>query len=97
MANRNLSHTTAEDAAKSGWVVDAGAPDTWETVAKAHNKDLMIMKSTKRMKVEGGYLYQVTTEGPNGYAEALQFVPAPDVQLRKQSDRRGTIAGMRRR
>lgn len=97
MAERDLSNTTSEDAAKSGWVVDAGAPDTWETVAKAHNSNLGLMKSTKRMKVEGGYLYQVTTEGPNGYAEALQFVPAPDAQLRRQSGSRGAIAGMRHR
>ena len=97
MADRDLSNTSPEDAAKTGWVVDAGAPDTWETVAKAHNSNLGLMKSTKRMKVEGGYLYQATTEGPSGYAEALAFVPAADIQLRKQSDRRGTIVSLRQR
>ena len=97
MADRDLSNTTSEDAAKTGWVVDAGEPTAWETVAKAHNSNLGIMKSTKRMKVEGGYLYQVTTEGPHGYAEALCFVIAADVVLRKQSGMRGNIAGLRHR
>jgi len=72
---RDLSHTKANDARKGGWVVDAGDPSDWECVIKAHNDELGIMKSTKRMRVEGGYLYQVTTEHPNGNAEALAFVP----------------------
>lgn len=41
----------------------------------AHNAEARLMKSTKRMRVPGGWLYQVTTEGPHGYAEALAFVP----------------------
>ena len=72
---RALSNTNPEQAAASGWVVDKGDPGIWETVCKAHNAAAGIMKSTKRMKVEGGWLYQVTTEGPAGYAEALAFVP----------------------
>ena len=73
---RALSNTNPEQAAAHGWVVDKGDPGIWETVCKAHNDGAGIMKSTKRMRVPGGgWLYQVTTEGPAGYAEALAFVP----------------------
>ena len=72
---RNLGNTNPKDAKKSGWVVDKGDPGIWECICKAHNDDDGIMKSTKRMKVINGWLYQVTTEGPHGYAESLSFVP----------------------
>ena len=74
-AHRDLGHTAAHGAQAGGWVIDAGTGDDWECVAKAHHNKHGIMKSTKRMRVEHGYLYQVTTEGPKGYAEALTFVP----------------------
>ncbi|MFA4836312.1 MAG: hypothetical protein WC749_09620 [Dehalococcoidia bacterium] len=73
--NRNLGNINPQTAKASGWVVDAGDPGIWECVCKAHNDDADIMKSTKRMKVPGGWLYQVTTESPLGIAEALAFVP----------------------
>lgn len=74
---RNLGNTSPAQAAAAGWVVDKGDPGAWETVAKAHNDGARMMKSTKRLRVDGGYLYQVSTEGPGGYAEALAFVPDP--------------------
>lgn len=74
MTERDFSHTKANDARDGGWVVHAGDPSDWECISKASNKDLGIMKSTKRMKVEGGWLYQVSTETPQGVAEALCFV-----------------------
>lgn len=72
---RNLSITNPGQAKASGWVVDAGDPSAWECISKAHNSDLGVMKSTKRLKVPGGWLYQVTTERPDAIAEALAFVP----------------------
>lgn len=63
-----------KQAVASGWQV-VGHPDVWELVCKATNKDLGIMKSTKRMKVKNGYVYQVTTETMHGCAEALVYVP----------------------
>ena len=74
---RDLSNTNPQGAARTGWVVDAGDPGVWELICKAHNDDAGIMKSTKRMAVPGGWLYQVTTEGPHGCAEAIAFVPDP--------------------
>lgn len=77
MAARDLSHTKANDARKGGWVIDAGDPGDWECICKAHHDRIGMMKSTKRMAVAGGWIYQVTTEGPKGYAEAVCFVPSP--------------------
>ena len=74
MTMRDLSNTNPQQAAATGWVVDKGDPGMWETICKAHFQD-KIMKSTKRMQVPGGWLYCVTTEHPNGVAEALAFVP----------------------
>ena len=76
---RELGNTNPEQAKSSGWILDKGKPGDWEVVFKAHNETEGIMKSTKRMQVSGGYIYQVTTEGPKGYAEALTFVPDPFV------------------
>ncbi len=73
--DRDRSNTSPKEAKATGWVVDKGDPGIWETVCKAHNDGLGIMKSTKRMRVFCGYLYQVTTETPQGVAEALCFVP----------------------
>lgn len=72
---RYLGNTSPQEAAREGWVVYKGDPGAWECVCKAHNNNAGIMKSTKVMAVPGGWLYQVTTEGPKGYAEALAFVP----------------------
>ena len=74
---RDLGHTKENDAANGGWVTHKGSSDMWELICKASNEKLGIMKSTKRMRVSRGYLYQVTTETPQGVAEALCFVPHP--------------------
>lgn len=76
---RALDNVTPEQAAQNGWKVVAGESNAWETVAKACNDQIGIMKSTKRMRVPGGFLYQVSTEGPRGYAEAVTFVPFNEV------------------
>jgi len=74
-STRNLGNIDPETAKASGWVVDVDKKK-WECVSKAHNDSAGIMKSTKRMRMLcRGWLYQVTTEGPKGYAEALAFVP----------------------
>lgn len=57
-----------------------GNPEAWELVAKASSAHQGWLKSTKRHRVEGGWLYQVTTEHRSGgavvaCAEALTFVP----------------------
>ena len=83
---RDLSATSPEQAKTSGWVVDVGSPGAWECICKAHNDSIGIMKSTKRMRVHGGYLYQVTTECPNGSAESLAFVPGPDERCAQKED-----------
>lgn len=79
-----LANTNPEQAAKTGWVVDKGDPGIWECVCKAHNATLGIFKSTKRMKVDGGYVYQMTTEKFDDSGKYLQhvsecavFVPTP--------------------
>ena len=72
---RDLGNTNPAQAKKNGWVVDHGDPAEWRVICKAHNDAIGLMKTTKRLKVPGGWLYQVTTEGPLGYAEALTFVP----------------------
>ena len=73
--NRDLSNTNPNEAKANNWVIDIGDPSAWECVCKTHNDEIRIMKSTKRMKVNGGWLYQVTTESPLGLAESLAFVP----------------------
>lgn len=57
-----------------------GDPGLWVCLCKASSEQQGWMKSTKKMKVEGGYLYQVSTQqrSPDGnyvVAEALAFVP----------------------
>jgi len=71
----HLGNVTPEDARNNGWVIDHGDPGAWECVCKAHNNDLRIMKSTKRMRVPGGWLYLVTTQINQESSEALAFVP----------------------
>ena len=63
-------------------IVVAGDPGAWEVVGKASSKSQGWMKSTKRMAVPGGWLYQATTEHRadgkvTACAEALAFVPTP--------------------
>lgn len=60
-----------------------GDPQAWQLVSKASTEREGWMKSTKRMAVDGGFLYQVTSEHQNHNgeimccAEALAFVPEP--------------------
>uniref|UniRef100_A0A6H1ZXU6 Uncharacterized protein n=1 Tax=viral metagenome TaxID=1070528 RepID=A0A6H1ZXU6_9ZZZZ len=72
----NLNH---KDAQAVGWKILI--PLECEVVGKAvlETKEETIMKSTKRFKVEGGYIYNTSTEYHKGseiaIAEALVFVP----------------------
>lgn len=81
MANRDLHNTDPETAkASTPDIQVTGDPGKWELVCKASSAQQGWMKSTKRMRVPGGWLYQVTTEHrSNGAvtacAEALTFVP----------------------
>ena len=57
-----------------------GDPDMWKLICKASSARGGWMRSTKAMKVDGGTLYQVSTEHRDGgvvlaCAEALAFVP----------------------
>lgn len=52
-----------------------GDPETWELVCKAWNKKEDWMKSTKRMRVIGGWVYQMSTQQGNNIAETSVFVP----------------------
>ncbi len=85
MSDRSLSnHDMTTATASTADIVTAGDPGAWVVVCKASSKAQGWMKSTKRLKVPGGWLYQVTTEHraggvASGYvtacAEALAFVP----------------------
>lgn len=63
MSTRSLSNTNPEQAATSTPDIQVhGDPGAWECISKASSLEQGWMKSTKRMKVPGGWLYQVTTE-----------------------------------
>ncbi len=76
---RGLKNMNQSEAKENGWEVlkDLGC----EVVGKAvyRDGDVEIMKSTKRFPVEGGWVYNTTTEihreGNVSVAEALVFVP----------------------
>ena len=74
-----LDNLSNDDARKNGWEIIK--PFESEVVGKAVYvaDDIKIMKSTKRLKVIGGWLYNTTTEFHKGdmvsVAEALAFVP----------------------
>lgn len=79
----NHSKLDTSDHQKSDVIVEGSPGSTWDLVCKASSKSQGWMKVTKRMVVEGGWLYQVTTEHRStvtgevvACAEALQFVPA---------------------
>jgi len=79
--SRSLANVDpASAAASTPDIVVHGDPGAWVLICKASSQSQGWMKSTKRMKVAGGWLYQVTTEHrANGVvtacAEALTFVP----------------------
>lgn len=78
---RNLTNLTQVDARNTGWEVLVDLKS--EVIGKAVYEDLpngvRIMKSTKRFKVYGGWIYNTSTEFHNisniSVAEALVFVP----------------------
>lgn len=81
MSERSLSnHDMPSATASTPDIVTAGDPGAWVIVGKASSKAQGWMKSTKRLRVEGGWLYQATTEHRHAgvvvaCAEALAFVP----------------------
>jgi hypothetical protein len=85
MSDRALHNTDPKSAKASTPDIQIhGDPDTWQCVSKASSSSQGWMKSTKRMRVPGGWLYQVTTEHrSNGVvtacAEAIAFVPGDAV------------------
>ena len=87
---RNMENATNDQATQNGWKILVPFPG--ELIGKAIYKDanVQIMKSTKRLKVPGGYLYNVTTELYCGkdpaIAEALAFVPDVEAEQAKVAD-----------
>ena len=79
---RSMSVTSNEEAKLKGWKIIVPFPG--EVVGKASfaGKEEQIMKSTKRFKVEGGWIYNTSTEHHKGgnasVAEALVFVPTKE-------------------
>ena len=73
---RDLHNT--ETPAQAEGVQVTGDPNCWELLSKASHACEGWMKSTKRMRVPGGWLYQVTTElrghGMLACSDALTFV-----------------------
>lgn len=79
---RDMKIISNEGAEKAGW--DIVVPFPGEVVGKAVLQNradgIDIMKSTKRFKVKGGWIYNTSTEihkvgGGLAIAEALVFVP----------------------
>lgn len=75
---RDMTNMSQEDAKKNGWLVIK--PLECEVVGKAtyENGEISIMKSTKRFKVPGGWIYNTSTEVHKwsniSVAEAMVFV-----------------------
>ncbi len=77
---RDMEIKSNEEAKAKGWKIVVPFPS--EIVGKATFEDthIRIMKSTKRLEVFGGWIYNTTTEIHKGQdnvavAEALVFVP----------------------
>jgi len=78
---RDLTNDSKEKAEANGWKIIK--PLNCEVVGKAvlETAEISIMKSTKRFKVQGGWIYNTSTELHNNFihsayiAEALVFVP----------------------
>lgn len=79
MPPRNLKNLNQRDAQNAGWEVLKDLQ--CEVIGKAvyDHEGLRIMKSTKRFRVESGWLYNTSTEymfkDRVSVAEALEFVP----------------------
>lgn len=85
---RKMNNVSNKDAEAAGWkivvpfesaVVGKATFAGEEVRADGVKVSVKIMKSTKRLKVPGGFLYNTTTEFHKGdqvaVAEALAFVP----------------------
>ena len=78
---RSLENLKYDDAKASGWKIlkDLQCEVVGKAVFEQKYYNLKIMKSTKRFKVEGGWIYNTSTEVHKGtnvsVAEALCFVP----------------------
>lgn len=61
--SKDLGVTNSDEARRAAPDIKFhGDPKAWECVAKASSLSQGWMKSTKRMMVPGGWIYQVTTE-----------------------------------
>jgi hypothetical protein len=66
---------------KSDVIVEGSPGSTWDLVCKASSALTLWMKVTKRMTVEGGWLYQVTTEHRSRHTgEVEEADPEPLVE-----------------
>lgn len=78
---RNMENLNQEQAEKNGWKILVPFVPDCEVIGKAvyEGDNQRIMKSTKRFKVDGGWIYNTSTELHKGdevsIAEALVFVP----------------------
>lgn len=78
---RSMETRTNKEAEKTGWTIVVPFPGELVGKAVLHDKDnlIHIMKSTKRFKVPGGWIYNTSTEVHTevgiAVAEALVFVP----------------------
>ena len=77
---RNMNNTSNDEAKKNGWKIVVPFPS--EVIGKAvyETDEVQIMKSTKRFRVPGGWIYNTSTEynalnAAPSVAEALVFVP----------------------
>ena len=76
---RTLTNLSTKQAEANNWIIPV--PLDSEVVGKAifEEGDIRIMKSTKRFKVDSGWVYNTSTEYHKGtnvsVAEALAFVP----------------------
>lgn len=81
-ADKDLTVANMEELAeKVPDVVVVGDPGAWELICKASSQSQGWMKSTKRLEVRGGWLYQTETQqrsadGTWALSQALAFVHA---------------------
>ena len=80
----DMGITSNEGARAAGWNIVVPFPGEVVGKAKFEDINLRIMKSTKRFKVPGGWIYNSTTEFHKGgrvsVAEALAFVPEATIK-----------------
>jgi hypothetical protein len=82
---RNLGNMSYEDAQRSGWEIlkDLDCEVIGKAVFNDKPLSINIMKSTKRFKVPGGWIYNTSVEYHKqdkvAIAEALVFVPTDNI------------------